>query len=96
MQAPKIPSFFKTKKPNQFYYEPRYYNERKEKMQERYSRISRELNRNDNTRTDSEVFRSSLRHSWETSRQGGTGNKINLRVVLYIVALTGLAYYFLR
>ncbi len=96
MQAPKIPSFFKTKKPNQFYYEPRYYNERKEKMQERYSRISRELNTNKGDRTDAEVFRSNLRHSWESSRNGGAGHKLNYRIVLYIFALTALAYYFLK
>ena len=34
MEAPKIPSMFgfRSKKPDQFYFEPRYYDERKEKM----------------------------------------------------------------
>lgn len=96
MQAPKIPSFFKTKKPNQFHYEPRYYNERKEKMQERYNRIARELNENKNEATDQEAFRSTLRQSWESSRNSNAGHKLNYRIVLYIFALTALAYYFLK
>ena len=96
MQAPRIPSFFKSKQPNQFYYEPRYYSERKEKMQERYNRISRELNADNNAKTETDVFRSTLRHSWESSRRSVNGNKINYRVMIYIVTLTALAYYFLK
>jgi len=96
MQPPKIPSFFKTKKPNQFYYEPRYYNERKEKMEERYSRISRELNNDKGERTDATVFRSSLRENWASSSRHSQGNAINKRVLFYIVLLVGLAYYFLK
>lgn len=96
MQAPRIPTFFKSKKPDQFHYEPRYYSERKEKMQERYSRISRELNANNNEKTDTAVFRSNLRHSWESSRNNGAGHKLNYRIVLYMFALTALAYYFLK
>jgi hypothetical protein len=96
MQPPKIPSFFKTKKPSQFNYEPRYYNERKEKMDERYSRISRELNPNNNERTNTDVFRSSLREQWGATHQRGNSSAVNKRVLFYIVLLVGLAYYFLR
>lgn len=97
MQPPKIPSFFKTKKHTQFYFEPRYYNERKEKMEERYSRISKELsNDNKGERTDSAVFRSTLRENWATSSRHAQSSAINKRVLFYIVLLIGLAYYFLN
>ena len=48
MEAPKIPSMFgfRSKKPNQFYFEPRYYSERKEKMKKRYDRLEKEIENN--------------------------------------------------
>lgn len=95
MQLPKIPSFFKTKKPNQFYFEPRYYNERKEKMEERYSRISRELNNQNGERTDTNTFRSSLRDNWASSSRHAQGSAVNKRVLFYIILLVAIAYYFL-
>lgn len=95
MQPPKIPSFFKTKKPTQFHYEPRYYDERKEKMEERFRRINNEVNQR-NERTDSDVFRSSLREQWGAShRHRGSASAVNKRVLIYIVLLVGIAYYFL-
>lgn len=96
MQPPKIPSFFKNKKPSQFHYEPRYYNERKEKMDEHYNRISRELNPENNQRAETDFFRSSLREQWGASHQRGNSLAVNKRVLFYIVFLVVLAYYFLR
>lgn len=96
MEAPKIPSLFglKTKKPNQFYFEPRFYNERKEKLQERYAKINRELKnapRNDNS--SSEAFKSNLRANWnESYSRNRTGGTLNKRVLIYIVALAALSY----
>jgi len=95
MQPPKIPSFFKTKKPSQFHYEPRYYNERKEKMEERFSRISNEVNQR-NERTNPDLFRSSLREQWGATQHRGNTSSVNKRVLIYIVLLVGLAYYFLK
>ncbi len=94
MQTPRIPSFFKSKKPDQFYFEPRYYDARKEKMKERYDRISREVNANNLEKTDTEVFRSNLRENWSSNRVKNT-NKTSYRVLFYIVILAGLAYYYL-
>lgn len=93
MQTPKIPSFFKSKKPDQFYFEPRYYDARKEKMKERYDRIAKEVSSEKSDKTDTEVFRSNLRESWAANRRQKTG--INYRILFYIVILTGLAYYVL-
>lgn len=94
MQTPKIPSFFKSKKPDQFYFEPRYYNARKEKMQERYDRISREVSSEKSNKTDTEVFRSNLRENWGANRLQNK-NKTSYKVLFYVVILSGLAYYYL-
>ncbi len=95
MKPPKIPSLFKTKKPNSFYYEPRYYDEKKEKMAERRERIARELNNEKNEPASTEQFRSTLRQSWGYGRNRSENKGINRRVLVYIVVLVGLAYYFL-
>jgi len=99
MEAPRIPSMFgfKSKKPDQFYFEPRYYDERKEKMKKRYETIGRELN-NDNSakpsRTDD--FKSAIRENWGNSySRTRAGNKMNTRVIIYIIGLGALAYYIL-
>jgi hypothetical protein len=96
MEAPKIPSLFgfRSKKPDQFYFEPRYYNERKEKLKKRYDRINREVNSASVTEErNSEEFKSSLRENWgESYSRNRTGGKMNKRVLIYIVALAILAY----
>ena len=98
MEAPKLPSLFgfKSKRPNQFYFEPRYYDERKEKMKKRYERIGKELEVEDKTRTNLEDFRSTLRDNWGDGyarRKVGVG--MSGRVIIYLLALLALAYYIL-
>ena len=98
MEAPKIPSLFgfKSKRPNQFYFEPRYYDERKEKMKQRKDRISRELEKSPSKRIHPEDFKSELRANWGNSySRSKVGNQVNKRVILYVVALLALAYYLL-
>ena len=99
MEAPKIPSMFgfRSKKPDQFYFEPRYYSERKEKMKQRYDRIGRELE-DDPTmvKTNTEDFKSTMRENWGNSySRTRAGNKMNTRVILYAIALLAIAYYML-
>jgi len=96
MEPPKIPSLFgfRTKRPNQFYFEPRYYDERKEKMQQRYDRINKEVENSASKKTNAEDYKSTLRESWSNNySKRKTGNQINRRVIIYIVVLLGLAYY---
>ncbi|PCJ28149.1 MAG: hypothetical protein COA97_02415 [Flavobacteriales bacterium] len=99
MEAPRIPSMFgfKSKKPNQFYFEPRYYDEQKEKMLKRYDRIAREVtNKPSFERLNSEDFKSTLRENWGTNyNRAKAGNKMNTRVIIYVIALVALAYYIL-
>ena len=99
MEAPKIPSMFgfRSKKPDQFYFEPRYYDERKEKMIKRYGSIARELNNGPSPiRSHSEDFKSTLRDNWGNNYiRNRAGNNINSRVIFYIVSLSILAYFIL-
>lgn len=96
MKAPKIPSLFglKSKSPDQFYFEPRYYNEREEKLKKRYDRINREVNASPVTENrNSEEFKSNLRENWgESYSRNRSGGKMNKRVIIYIIALAIIAY----
>jgi len=98
MEAPKIPSMFglRSKKPNQFYFEPRYYDERKEKMKKRYERIAKEVDSTSEKNTPSSDFKSELRENWKNNySRSKAGNQINKRVIIYVVTLLALAYYIL-
>jgi hypothetical protein len=99
MEAPKIPSMFgfKSKKPDSFYFEPRYYSEQKEKMKSRYERINREVNKDPSFKKSSaENFKSAIRENWgENYNRTRAGNKINNKVIFYVLILSGLAYYIL-
>lgn len=95
MKPPKLPSIFRTKKPKQFNFEPRYYDERKEKMKERYDRISREMDHTNSDQTRSENFKSKLRENWGNSySRNRAGSQMNKRVIIYIIVLFALTYYF--
>ena len=99
MEAPKIPSMFgfRSKKPDQFHYEPRYYNERKEKMKKRYEQIGREVRNNPSfEKSNTEDFKSEIRENWGNSySRTRAGNQMNKRVIIYIITLLALAYYIL-
>jgi len=99
MEAPKIPSMFgfRSKKPDQFYFEPRYYDKRKEKMKKRYAQINREISQNPSfEKSNTEDLKSTIRENWESSySRKSTGNQMNRRVIIYIIALLALAYYIL-
>jgi hypothetical protein len=102
MEAPKIPRLFgiKTKKPSQFYFEPRYYSERKEKMDKRYAQIGKEVElekKNSTPESQSDEFRSTLRENWgSSSHTKKAGNTFNTRIIIYAVVLLGLAYFILK
>ena len=99
MEAPRLPSMFgfRSKKPEQFYFEPRYYNERKEKMKKRYDRIGRELNDTPSfEKSNTEDFKSNMRENWNNSyTRSRAGNQMNRRVIIYVIALLALAYFIL-
>ena len=103
MEAPRIPKLFgiRTKQPNQFHYEPRYYDEKREKREKRTAQIKRELELEGKIsaktrRERSEDFRSELRENWGVSHRKKEGAAFNTRIIVLITAMLGLAYYFLK
>lgn len=96
MEAPRLPSMlgFKSKKANQFYFEPRYYDARKEKMDQRYKRIGKELGVKDTSRMHKEDLRAEMRENWGSgySRDAATG-QVNKKVLFYVVALVAITYF---
>ena len=85
MEAPKIPSMFgfRSKKPNQFYFEPRYYDERKEKMKKRYERIAKEVNSTPKKSNPSSDFKSELKENWQNNySRSKAGNQMNKKVII--------------
>ena len=101
MEAPRIPRLFgiKTKKPNQFYFEPRYYDEKKEKREKRNAQIKREVeleNRSSRNKFESEDFRETLKENWgSSSHRKREGTAFNTRIILLIGVLLSLAYFLL-
>lgn len=86
-------SFFKTNKPRQFDFSPRYYNAQKEALQQRVERIEAEVNA-----TNSDAPRRTLTKGMLTDRierRRSQQRKVTLRLVLIIVALVAIAYYLL-
>lgn len=86
---------FRSKKPEQFYFEPRYYDERKEKMEKRYGQIRREVNKTPSfEKSHTDDFKSTIRENWGNSySRGKSGNQINRRVIIYVIALLALIYF---
>ncbi len=100
---PILPSFFKTRKPKQFEYMPRHYDEKKEKMADRYKRIALELNmesvlpKEENNTFDihrAQALRHRLKSDWSRNkpRQGG-GSAI--RFITILAGLLLIAYWLL-
>ncbi len=100
MQAPRIPKMFGiyTKKPSQFEYTPRYYDERKEKLEKRIAQIKKDVENEKTPTSTSEysnsAYQSRIREDWENNynRRNNTG-MINKRVIIYIGILLALTYY---
>lgn len=96
MEAPRIPSMlgFKAKKANQFYFEPRYYNPRKEKMEKRYQRIGKELGVVEPEQMHKEDFKAEMRETWGAGyARDAAGGQLNKKVLFYVVALFAIAYF---
>jgi hypothetical protein len=99
MKPPKLPTFIKQKKPNRFEFRPRYYDAKKEKMQERRERIAAELGLQDGKRlSENEVyFRQRLRESWQRSNQRAKQtHQSSIRIIVILFMLLFLAWMLLK
>lgn len=86
MEAPKLPSFFKQNTHRGFEFKPRYYDERKERLEELKKKY--EGNR---VPVSSDKFREKINAKWRAERSRGR-NASNLRLVVITGILFLLTY----
>ena len=86
-----IPSIFRTRKPKEFNYIPRYYDEKKKDLEERIRRIEREMGVN-----EGEAYRPTIRKGQMTNyfrkRQKKAQKQSNIRLLIILVALFIISY----
>lgn len=85
MEAPRLPSIFRQSRNKSFDFKPRYYDERKERMEELKRKY--EGGGEDRQKTSS-AFRGSMSSQWHQSRKrGSTGSSIRLVAIMAILFL---------
>ena len=84
MQAPKLPSFFKTSRHRQFSFKTRYYNAQKEDL--------------DNRVKSAESGKSNLRFSkdWQQSKRSKEAAVSNKRIILIVIILLLISFALLK
>jgi hypothetical protein len=89
MEAPKLPSFFKQNQHRRFEYSPRFYDERKERIEEMRKKYGGEESAEKFSSTN---FRMRMNSEWRNSgsRKGSRGT--SLRLVVIVLALFLISY----
>ncbi len=85
--------FFKTPKPKQFSYTPRYYNPDKEALMERQQQIKQEMGLSDENTPRVSLIKGQLRRQYESRRKRGIKVKNTRRLIIILAILLLLAYY---
>ena len=94
MEAPRIPSFFKPRRPKEFNYRPWYYDPAKEAREKRNKMLVQ--GKEKYSSGDRELIRSTLHEKWRQSNSGSRQrNKSNLRLIIIIAALVWIFYFLL-
>ncbi len=93
MEAPKLPSFIKQNKHKSFEFKPRYYDERKERIEELRKKYGKSEAKD--PKAEKERFRENLSSRWQDTRQTKV-NSSNRTLLLIIVALLALTYYLIK
>lgn len=86
-----IPRFFKVPQHKQFHYEPIYYDERKENLEERIKAIEQEYGINNGGESVRNLHKGSFSNHYTRNRK--TQRYSNTRLVIIIVFLVFIAYY---
>jgi hypothetical protein len=86
-------TFFKTPRPKEFNYIPRYYDERKEEMEERKKRIEQELGLNKGKDYKHGITRGAMTRRMTERRKSNRSSVIRLLVIIAILLI--LTYYLL-
>lgn len=88
-----LPRFFKLAKPRQFHYEPVFYDERKEKMQERIREIEQKVG----VKLDGEYKRTLTKGSFAAHRltKRKTSKQSTIRLMIIFIILVIISYFLL-
>lgn len=86
MEAPKLPSIFKSHRAKQFEFKPRYYDARKERIEELKKKYA-----DKEIRRSTISFREKVEGKWRHERSRSV-SKSNLRLLLIIAILTFITY----
>ncbi len=89
MEAPKLPSFFKQNQHKRFEYTPRYYDERKERIEEMRKKYD---DQNAGENYSSQKLRAKLSSEWRKNSSGKGGRGVNFRLVVIVMALFLISY----
>ena len=90
-----IKFLFKQPKPRRFEYKPRFYDERKERLQARVEAIRRETE-NEEGASSPEVLRSRMQSAWRSDERRSAVRKSNRSVFIIAGLLVIIAYLLLR
>jgi hypothetical protein len=86
-----LPSFFKTARPRQFHYEPLYYDERKEKMQEKIRKAEQKMA----AKVDDGQFKRTIGRGSISARHLGkkkTSKQSTIRLIILFIFLILISY----
>ena len=87
MRAPKLPSFFKSRTPSSFYIEPRFYDEKKDKLEERKKKIEEQIvhekKNNPNQKTS---------FDFKLERKKKESKGYSSRLIIILVCLLAIVY----
>ena len=86
-----IPRFFKVPQHKQFHYEPIYYDERKERLDERIKEIEQEYGIKNGEQHVRSIRKGSFSHYYD--RRKKTQRYSNTRLILIIAFLTFISYF---
>ena len=86
-----IPRFFKVPQHKQFHYEPIYYDERKERLEERIKDIEKEYGIKNGEQHVRSLHKGSFSHNY--GRRKKTHRYSNTRLILIIAFLTFISYF---
>ena len=89
MEAPKLPSFIKQNQHRRFEYAPRFYNERKERLEEMRKKYGDQEGR---AKFSSQDFRTRINSEWRSSNSRKSSGGTSFRLVIIVVALVLISY----
>ncbi|MDP3313085.1 hypothetical protein [Lutibacter sp.] len=89
-------NLFKARAHYVFDYKPRYYNERKERLQQLEEKYNKEKEGDKSDISKLKFYKNNLKSDWVKNKRNATDKSTNLRLALIIAILVGIAAYILE